>query len=283
MQEKFLKEVIGIVVGKQEEDIVGLLNSKKHVNEFNIAKKLDITINQTRNILYKISDYGLVSSERKKDKKKGWYTYFWKLDVLKSLEFLKEQTLKQLEQIKNQIKSRETKKFYVCERCNIEVNEETALLYEFTCNECGDVFSLKDNEKLLREFNMNLKRLESKIEFLNSEIRKEREKVEKIKEKEFKKTVSSRTKSVASSPKNRKQKKATKKKGIKKVLKKKPVKKTTRKKIAKKKPKAPKRVLVSSLKNRKQKKVIKKKPFKNKKDKKVVKKKSSKEKITKKR
>lgn len=62
MLKKFLKEVVVIVVGRPVEEIVDLLDSKKHVNEFIIAKKMDITINQTRNILYKLSDSGLVSS-----------------------------------------------------------------------------------------------------------------------------------------------------------------------------------------------------------------------------
>jgi transcription factor E len=155
MLKNFLKEVISIVVGKPAEDIVDLLDGDKYVNEFIIAKKLDLTINQARNILYKISDHGLVSSIRKKDKKKGWYTYFWKIEVLKSLEFLRELVLKNLNQLKNQIKSRETKRFYVCERCNIEFNEENAMLHDFTCNECGEVFSAKDNEKVLKEFKKN--------------------------------------------------------------------------------------------------------------------------------
>ena len=85
MLDKFLKEAMSILVGKQGEELVNLLDTKKYVNEFLIAKKLDITINQTRNILYKLSDSGLVSSTRKKDKKKGWYTYFWKIEILKSL------------------------------------------------------------------------------------------------------------------------------------------------------------------------------------------------------
>ena len=89
MLRKFLTDVILSIVGKPGEGLVELLYSKKHVNEFIIAKKLDFTINQTRNLLYKISDQGLVSSIRKKDKKKGWYTYFWKIEVLKSLEFLR--------------------------------------------------------------------------------------------------------------------------------------------------------------------------------------------------
>jgi len=47
MLNKLLREIVGIVVGKNVESIADLLNSPKYVNEFNIAKKLDITINQT--------------------------------------------------------------------------------------------------------------------------------------------------------------------------------------------------------------------------------------------
>ena len=65
MLKKFLREAVAIIVGKQSEEIADLLNTKKHMNEFLIAKKLDLTVNQTRNLLYKISDYGLVSFIRK--------------------------------------------------------------------------------------------------------------------------------------------------------------------------------------------------------------------------
>jgi transcription factor E len=187
MLKNFLNEVISIVVGKPAEEIVNLLEGDKYVNEFIIAKKLDLTINQARNILYKISDHGLVSSIRKKDKKKGWYTYFWKIEVLKSLEFLREIVLKNLTQLKNQIKSRETKRFYVCERCNIEFNEENAMLHDFTCNECGEVFTVKDNEKVLKEFKRNEDKLENKLKLIDIEINAEREKLEKVKMKEIKK------------------------------------------------------------------------------------------------
>src|SRR3989304_7239040 len=85
MLKKFLKEVVVIVVGKSGEQIVDLLDNEKYVNEFVIAKKIDITINQARNILYKMADHGLVSSIREKDRKKGGGTYFWKIEILKSL------------------------------------------------------------------------------------------------------------------------------------------------------------------------------------------------------
>ncbi len=236
MLEKFLKEVIVIVVGKQAEEIADLLNNKKHVNEFIIAKKLDLTINQTRNILYKISDHGLVSFIRKKDKKKGWYTYFWKIEVLKSLEFLKSIFVKRIDQINHQIKSREAKIFYSCERCNIEFNEENALLHNFTCDECGGIFTVKDNTKVLKEFNRNLDKLKKELKFVDIEITKEKEKLAKIKLKEFKKEekIVLEKKAEKKLIRDMAKKKLVKKKP-KKIVKKKTVKKKTVKKIAKKK------------------------------------------------
>lgn len=244
MPEKFLKEVVGIIIGKQVDEIAELLNSKKHVNEFTIAKKLDITINQTRNLLYRIADQGLVSSIRKKDKKKGWYTYFWKLEILKSLEFLKGTLVKRIEQINHQIKSRETKQFFICERCNIEFNEENALLHNFTCNECGGIFSIKDNSKLLKELKKNQGKIEKKLSFIEEEIQKENEQIEKARQRELKKEEKEKAIKKAEASAKRKAarlKTAAEKKKIenkvvkKKTVKKKVMKKKTATKVIKKK------------------------------------------------
>ena len=278
MLKKFLKEVIVIVVGKQAEEIADLLDSSKHVNEFSIAKKLDITINQTRNILYKIADKGLVSSIRKKDKKKGWYTYFWRIEILKSLEFLKGNLLKGIDHFNNQIKSRETKDFYYCERCHIEVSEENALAYNFTCNECGSVFVLKDNSKILRELKRNLGKLEREIDLVNKELSIETQKLEKKKVKEIKKLEKEKKAKAAANRKARKELAAKDKK-----LKKKPIKKKRGKiKIIKKKVSKIKKTLVRKLSGKK---ILKNKSFKKKisKNKKILRKSTTKKKIIKKR
>lgn len=187
MMEKFLKESVSMIVGKQAEEIVNLISSQKHVNEFLLSKKLNITINQTRNILYKLSDYGIVSSIRKKDKRKGWYTYFWRIEPIKSMEFFRSSLIKKIEQMNYQIKSKETKDFYICERCNVELNEETALVNSFTCNECGGLFTLKDNSKVIKDLQRNLEKLKEELSLVELELEKERGKVEKSKIREEKK------------------------------------------------------------------------------------------------
>ncbi len=241
MLNEFLKEAVVQIAGKPAENVVEMLNTKKYVNEFLIAKKIDLTINQTRNILYKLSDNGLVSSIRKKDKKKGWYTYFWRIETLKALEFLKKILLKRIEQINNQVHSRETKQFYICERCNIELNEENALLYDFSCNECGDVFKIKDNLKLLKELKKNLNKFQDRLNLINKEIEKEQVKVEKEMFKESKKIAKEKAdKRKATRKKNLDNKKETQVKQ--KIVKKKsPKKKTATKKKGAKKKKMPKK------------------------------------------
>jgi len=276
--QNLLKEVVSIVAGKPSEEIVDLLNTRKHVNEFLIAKKLDVTINQTRNILYKISDHGLVSNIRKKDKKKGWYTYFWKIEILKSLEFLENHLTKRISHMQNHMKSRKTKRYYICERCNIELGEENALLYNFTCQECGAIFVLKDNTKVVRELERNVLKLEKELEDVESEILKERTKLDKEKEslrKKAKKAVSKKRKKTISKKKAEKSSK-TKKKTVKKVSKKK-LKKVVKKKFLKKKVSKKKPV------RKKVKKKVSKKPSKKKGKKKVVKKKPSKKKTVRKK
>jgi len=231
MQKNYLREVVSIVVGKPAENIADILDNKKHVNEFIIAKKMDLTINQIRNLLYKLSDYGLVSSIRKKDKKKGWYTYFWKLEKIKCLDFLKNYLSKRIDQINSQIKSRETKQFYICERCKIEFNEENALLNDFTCNECGDIFKIKDNTKLIKELKKILTRLKKEGEFVKEETKKEGDKLEKAKEKIRKKEVKKKP------AKKKIEKKIPKKKSVNKKVVKKAIKKSNKKKISKNKKK----------------------------------------------
>jgi transcription initiation factor TFIIE subunit alpha len=239
MLRKFLEEIMVLIVGKQAEPIVNLLDGKKYVNEFIIAKKLNLTINQTRNILYKISDYGLVSFIRKKDKRKGWYTYFWKIEIMKCLEFLKTNLTQKMDQIYHQIKSRETKEFYVCQRCHIEFNEESALIYNFTCPECGNILSRKDNTSAINEYNKELEKLKKELKLVDEELNKEKEKMEKSRARETKREekIKKEIKKSAADERRKIREKEAKKNGKRtiKILKKKTIKRVSKKKESKKK------------------------------------------------
>ncbi len=176
-----LKETVSIIVGKSGEQIIDILYKKKNVNEFLISKKLNLTINQTRNMLYRLLDKGLVSFIRKKDSKKGgWYTYFWNLDIKKSLELLKEQTKLNIEKLELDLQKRKNDRFYFCPTSSLEYTEEEALENNFICPETGEVLQLKDNSKEINQLDI----LISKSKLLLEEIKKE---IEEIDKKEIKK------------------------------------------------------------------------------------------------
>lgn len=226
-EKEFLISIIYDILDKNTSDTVRLLIDKKNVNEFLIAKKLKLTINQTRNMLYRLSDLGLVSFTRKKDKKKGWYTYFWTLNLDKSFQMLENILRKKMDELNFQLKSKETKRFYSCKVCKTEVSEETALLNNFTCRECGEVYELSNNVKTIKEIKSRLAKIQKDYEIVKTEIDKITDKEAKRVRKEMSKKRKRKVRKVPGKPK----------KPIKKEKLKKPIKKVPRKpaKKAKKK------------------------------------------------
>lgn len=186
MQVKFLRSLVETLVNKQAVPIIDLLIGKEHVNEFLIAKKLEFTINQIRNILYKLSDYGLVSFIRKKDKKKGWYIYFWTLNIYQSLNLLEQTLKKELAALESQLKNRQERRYYTCNTCSIEVTEETALLNDFACSECEEVYQLSNNEEVIKELEGKIAKIKKEIEMVASEKMEEGGKLEKKKVRKIK-------------------------------------------------------------------------------------------------
>ncbi len=172
MQVNLLKSIVASIAGSQATGIVDLLYGKKNVNEFLIAKKLKLTINQTRNILYRLADEGLVSFVRKKDSKKGgWYTYFWTLNSGKSLLKFRDNLIKMIEQLRQQLSQRKSARFFYCKNCNIESTEEAALSNQYTCSECGDVLELKEMQTEIAQYEKEIARLQETLAKVNDEVK----------------------------------------------------------------------------------------------------------------
>jgi transcription factor E len=240
---ELLRSISMIVAGKNTAPIADILIDKENVNEFLIAKKLDLTINQIRNVLYKLSDDGLVSFVRKKDKKKGWYTYFWTFDVEKAFLLLRKYVLRDIESLEHDLGSRKSKRYYKSPGINIEYSEERALELDFVCPETGEIMELKDNSQEIKELNSSLDKLKRKLVDIDSELvlilELKSKKVERKRKKDEKEKIAKRiAKRKATQAKNKKlaekDKKKSKKKVKKKIVRAKKSKKKFKKKIKKK-------------------------------------------------
>ncbi len=231
MQIKLLKDIVSSIVGQNSAKIVDLLYEKKNVNEFLIAKKLKLTINQTRNILYRLADEGLVGFVRKKDSKKGgWYTYFWTLNTGKSLIKFRQRLERDIENLKKQINTKRTATFFYCPNCNIEYTEESALINEYTCPECGEILQLKDNAIEIANLEKEVEKYEEMLREVNEEIGTIEKKEVKLKERRIK--AEAKRKSLERK-KKKQEREAAKKRTKKKISKKKKMsvkKKNTRRK-----------------------------------------------------
>ncbi len=225
MLDKLLYDLAERIVGKNGKEIVDILKDKKDVNEFKIAKKIKMTINQVRNILYKLDAQDIVTFVRKKDKRKGWYIYYWSLDALKALKLLAKIKEREIQQLNSMLKSHENKRFFLCKGCEIELTEENALNHNFTCPECSNLLQLSDNKEKILEIKRETEKESRILQTIEQEINKlsiaEAEKVKKSLLRAF-------LKKEASERKRKKRKKALGKKQ------KKP-RKETRGKIKKKK------------------------------------------------
>ena len=158
MQKDLLKKIALEVGGQSAEGVVDILFGKKHVNEMIIAKKLKLTINQTRNVLYKLGDEGLVSFIRKKDSKKGgWYIYYWTLEAGKSLSKLKENLSTKIEELSSRLSQQKNERFFHCQYCDLEFNEEHSLLNDYHCSECGELLELKDSSEEIVQIEEEMK------------------------------------------------------------------------------------------------------------------------------
>jgi len=261
--QKLLKKIIPDFAGQGSEKLVDLLYNKQNVNEFLIAKKMELTINQTRNILYKLADEGLVGFIRKKDKKKGgWYTYFWTLRAKKSLLKYKEDKVEKVEKLETQLKKRETEHHYYCKNCDLEYTEENAMLQEYTCIECGEVLEIREIEKITNHLKNEIKNLEENLIQINIELesleaKEEKSKTRKLKVEQKKKELERKKRRLEREKERAKEAKRLGK-PLKKKVKKKAKKKKTKKK-AKKKP-ARKKKKRSKTKKKTEKKALKKSP-----------------------
>ncbi len=235
MPVNLLKELVIRIAGKNTEDIVTLLYNKKNVNEFKLADKLKVNINQARNILYSLHANDIVSFIRKKDKRKGWYIYYWTLDTIKSLQLLHKIKMKQLRDLEQQRKSRQIKIFYTCPNKCMELSEENAIYYDFTCPECSSLLQ-PSGSSAEKEIDKLIKKVENEIQEIEEKLNVLLKKEEKKKEKKERKDAELRRRKRKRAMKKAKKKRAEKKSSAKKKIKKrKPAKKKVKKKLKKRK------------------------------------------------
>ncbi len=249
-----IKDVVSKVAGEDCVPIILDLEGRENVSEFIIADELNIDIRELRRKLYRLWEAGLVRFKRKKDKKRGWYIYYWTFIPSRVWFLYRDLRVKKLQKLKERLEQEENNEFYLCPNGCVRLDFSQAVEFDFKCPECGALLIPNDNSRTIAHLREEIAKLTKEIEEFDkkerefeksqkAKIKKEKEKIEreerekekKLKEKEKKAKVKKANKTKAKKVKAKKSKKSSNSKGNKKSKSKSKVKKTASKKKSTKK------------------------------------------------
>src|SRR3990167_4154664 len=217
------EELVKQLVGSKAIPLVRLIKEKDNIGEFKLADKLKLTVNQIRTLLYDLSSHNLVSFTRKKDKKKGWYNYFWSFKNRRAVELLLVIKKEMLEALKKRLNVESTDAFFKCPSGCVRMTLENAMEVRFKCMECGSLLqeqktyvNIDNTNKEISKIEQELAELEKLSAVEEEKVKKEVRKIKKKPKKKLKEVqVKKRPKVKNKIKKAKKVKKSVKKKNVK--------------------------------------------------------------------
>ncbi len=158
---KLTEEVVSELVGEHAMPIIEFLKGKTKISEFIIAEELDLEINETRNILYKLLEHNIVSFLRKKDRIKGWYICYWDFNEHMVPHLHRKLNLQKLEKMRDRLTSEEGGTFFMCKNACVRMDFDKSMEFEFKCVECGSIMHQQDNSRTVEFLKDKIKELEA--------------------------------------------------------------------------------------------------------------------------
>ncbi|MDI6730315.1 MAG: hypothetical protein QMD06_02085 [Candidatus Altarchaeum sp.] len=163
------KNVREILLKYFEEGCVDILSElNDYIGDEIVSNKKNMKAPIIRKWLNLMHDKSIVEFKRTKDKKTGWFTYFWKIRQDKVVEFTVSDINKEIEELEKKIEEIKAHNF-ICD-CKTWTSTE-ALESDFMCQECEKVIIEKDNDELITEMENKKKLLEKKKDDILSSSR----------------------------------------------------------------------------------------------------------------
>jgi len=159
----FIETVMGPYARKVFEYLVEL---GEEASDSQISEALGLKVNEVRKALYALSEYGLLSYRRVRDKNTGWFIYYWRINIddINGILLLRKKEI--LRKLKERLNYENENSFYYCPVDGTRYTFDEAFENGFVCPRCGAELIYIDNEK-------TKKILLEKIRVLEEELRRE--------------------------------------------------------------------------------------------------------------
>lgn len=207
--DKLVDDFISEVIGKDVLELVQYLKKRSNVSEFKLAEHFNLTVNQIRNMLYRMYAHNLVDFTRKKDKKKGWYIYYWDFYLNRAFDAALAHKEKRLEILRELLKREESGQYFSCPDNDVRLEFEQAIEHGFKCPECDKVLVQDNNTRKVQRLTKTIDELGAEIKIAKDVLAEKKEQIKSA----------SKSKGVKKKTKTGKAKKESKKKKIKHVKK----------------------------------------------------------------
>lgn len=164
-----IESLVGELAGSDVIPLVQILRKSKNISEFKLAERMKLGINQVRNMLYRMNEHNLVFSSRKKDKKKGWYIYYWTFSDQEATLLLEAHKRRKLAELTRQLDVESQEHHYICKahsKIALRVDAATALEYDFHCPECNELLEVQDKDKIVKALQKDVERVKLEMQEL---------------------------------------------------------------------------------------------------------------------
>ena len=151
------------LVSPEAATVVENLYHNPGYSEFDISEEVNMPINKIRSILYELKAKNLIDYDRRKDKEKGWYLYYWKVMPENYEIVYKNSKKKMLEQFREKLDEIENSSFYICPNFCRRLSFEDALDHNFTCPDCSTLMQEEQKDRKIRMLKRNIEEHEKLI------------------------------------------------------------------------------------------------------------------------
>lgn len=159
-------DILCSITGPQHQNLIKSLLEKGKQSEFDLAEIISSDIKEVRKILYKLHNHDVVSFTRKKDREKGWYIYFWEVEVPKIKNYLLRIKKKELDYLSQSLVYEESHLFFINPEYNVRLTFDEATEYDFRCPESGELLTQEDNVSKIMQIKERINDLREEINLL---------------------------------------------------------------------------------------------------------------------
>jgi len=190
LTQKKIEDILVGILGEDGLPLIRELYGKENVSEFDLAHRTKKDIKVIRKQLYLLNNHNVIGFNRKKDKQKGWYIYYWTL-LPENIKFAYTKRKNELlVKLKERLGEEQRELFYVCSQRCTRLNFDQAMDFEFKCPECGELVSQDKSEENIANIQKRISVIEEELEQIKKEERKAPRAAEpKTKKKSLKKKV----------------------------------------------------------------------------------------------